>query len=919
MKAITFALFIMSLLPTSALAEKHLIFLDGYLGWTYSLPPYLAANHEQLEQLPYSGFSVVGNVFTSYVMSADPNSNRVTYERVWNEVSVLKDVYKIKTDNFLRINLDYPGDFWDDAVWNRTTENFAAVAKAAKNLGFKGILFDDEAYASGQHTKSLLMSNFKFPKVQDVNDNPDNYAAWEKRVTARDTYFDYNCSINVDGVWTDLVNSEDCSYRNNNHSFKEHMDKLALRFKGIMEAMQNEFPDITLLVLHGAATAHAKTNINGHFIKPNSVFETNEFKGAMFLGFKAGLNETAKLHDMGEFYRYQTDQHFQQAYQWRKHDIVSDAFNQDLDEESRWVVPQDQRTTWSQDVNVGFMVSDYGLAHEIAEYNTLNACQPADAVSRLTKALEYSDEYVIYYSSSALSECDRDNPVRWLDVANPVAARWLAPITSVYDPIRFTLSVSAISAQNITTTSAKIFWDVNSNATGQVEYGETTAYGLFNTKENSFDYNHHEQLLANLKQGTTYHYRVISEDAQGNRVVSDDHTFTTSGVKPATTIVPITVSLLLDEETPDAPIGELVIKPTYKDAGNIPELEGDWYGAMGEHPVRKLTMANPWTAFANNEDLKIEMFFPADVAGKKPTVFFIPGWNMKASETFHSLLYFIASQGFNAVFVPYDSSQGRNDPNILLSILDGVVTGSWSHMINSDKVGYSGHSAGASMVFYLAKERSNWGTEGRFIFPMASWWSSHLPETGSIEYPSNTNMIVQVYDDDAGTDPRQNIDFFMNNNIRDERKSYLYLPGDANHLSDHDVPYSVDENGVKVVDAADAYYFDALDQVGIYRPLESLMRYSFGTEDGLEWKAIGLPDEGDVNYSVVQVLNGISMVSTDNPLTGLDSEGNYIIPIPAEDDLDQRYLCSKADNRSTMCMPCADTPRNQAWQQCQYP
>ena len=212
-----------------AIAQKQLLFLDGYLGWAYSMPPYLTANHVEVEKLPFSGFVVSGNVYTSYAMSADPNSNNVIYSRVWNEVKSLKDVYKKKTHNFLRINLDFPGDFWDDAVWQKTADNFAAVAEAAKNIGFKGILFDDEAYAGGQHVHARYMSNFKFPKKQDVQDHPENYADWEisESQENRGDWVDYECRINGQTE----VNSENCSYRNPTHTFKEHMDKVAARFK----------------------------------------------------------------------------------------------------------------------------------------------------------------------------------------------------------------------------------------------------------------------------------------------------------------------------------------------------------------------------------------------------------------------------------------------------------------------------------------------------------------------------------------------------------------------------------------------------------------------------------------------------------------------------------------------------------------
>jgi len=526
-KRLVLGLGVISIFSSSVFAEKHLVLLDGYLGWKYSLPRYFKANPEVIEDRPFSGVAVNGNVFTSYVMSADPNSNKITYDRVWGEVGILKDVFKKKKDNFLRINLDFPGDFWDDTVWERTTKNFANVAKAAKNIGFKGILFDDEVYTSNQHLKAYYMSNFKFPRPALVAANPGNYAQWEimgsQDARGPNPWIDYNCRVNGEK----LVDSENCSYRNPDpeHTFKEHMDKVASRFEAIMKAMEAEFPNITLLVLHGPATAHPKTNINGHLIKPNSLYQTDEYKGAMFLGFKQGLNNQASLHDLGEFYQYKTDSDFQNAYQWRKFDIASEQYNTGLDDSFQWVIPVNQRASWSDKVDVGFMVSDFGHKPTRGGYNTQGLCTPADVETRLTKALKYSDNYVVFYPDSNLSDCDAD--IRWADASQPVDARWLNMVTRVYDTIHTPLEVSSISVRNITKNGAKVFWDVSDYSTGQVEYGKTKAYGNFNKKETSFVYNSHGQRLRNLKAGTTYHYRVISEDAQGNKVISKDHTFTT--------------------------------------------------------------------------------------------------------------------------------------------------------------------------------------------------------------------------------------------------------------------------------------------------------------------------------------------------------------------------------------------------------
>ncbi len=419
---------------TSAVAQKKLIFLDGYLGWYYSLPPYLSQYYAELEKLPFSGFAVVGNVFTSYVMSADSNSNNVSYQRVWNEVSSLQNLFTIKTDNFLRINLDFPGDFWDDAVWQRTRNNFSAVAKAAKNLGFKGILFDDEPYAGGQHPYAHKMSNFKFPQKAAVQAHPENYEQWEidESVINRGDWVDYSCRINGQSV----ENSEDCAYRNPAYSFIEHMDKVSSRFEEIMQAMVAEFPGITVLVLHGPATAHPNTNIDDHYIKPNGIFETNEYKGAMFVGFKAGLSAQAQLHDLGEFYSYSTDEHFQHAYQWRKYDIATTRYNQNINATYHWTVPENQRSSWSAEVGVGFMVSDYDQTEFVDRggYNTQGLCTPADVESRFMKALKFADEYVVFYSDSSLSSCNSD--IRWLDVSQPVEPVWLNMVQRVYDSIQ---------------------------------------------------------------------------------------------------------------------------------------------------------------------------------------------------------------------------------------------------------------------------------------------------------------------------------------------------------------------------------------------------------------------------------------------------------------------------------------------------
>jgi Right handed beta helix region len=94
------------------------------------------------------------------------------------------------------------------------------------------------------------------------------------------------------------------------------------------------------------------------------------------------------------------------------------------------------------------------------------------------------------------------------------------------------LVISKVAAINLENTSATITWTVSAPATGQTEYGKTTAYGSFSTLETSFAYTVHEQELEGLVPGTTYHYRVKSVDQAGRVAQSGDYTFTTTGTAP---------------------------------------------------------------------------------------------------------------------------------------------------------------------------------------------------------------------------------------------------------------------------------------------------------------------------------------------------------------------------------------------------
>ncbi len=258
---------------------------------------------------------------------------------------------------------------------------------------------------------------------------------------------------------------------------------------------------------------------------------------------------------------------------------------------------------------------------------------------------------------------------------------------------------------------------------------------------------------------------------------------------------------------------------TYHDDANITFLTSD-YGTFGSHRVKTKSIPNTHYDYKpayQALDLQSTLYYPEDINTSRPTLFFYSGYHMYHPDAYKALLYFVASKGYNIIFLTCPEVELRN----LTLVTEDAIEAFATH-IDKTKVGFIGHSMGAGVAFWLIEEfKEKLGSQARLLFPMASGYtvfnSSLIPEGKLIPLPSNTKMIQQVYASDYSTDIRIGIDLFLNNTIEPENRDFMLIYGDQNHTADHGT-------------MAHGANYDALMQRTIFRPLDALMDETFNNK-----------------------------------------------------------------------------------------
>ncbi|HEY8896018.1 MAG TPA: alpha/beta hydrolase, partial [Niastella sp.] len=243
----------------------------------------------------------------------------------------------------------------------------------------------------------------------------------------------------------------------------------------------------------------------------------------------------------------------------------------------------------------------------------------------------------------------------------------------------------------------------------------------------------------------------------------------------------------------------------------------DGYGHDGTYTVSKISFPSP-TYKGNN----VEIFYPKEASGPLPVIFYSHPFGGEQSAYNMGLYNFIAKKGCVVVFAPYATFGMSVDEryNTLWQSFKTAVT-SYPQLIDTKKVGFMGHSFGGGASFALAYKgfvEEGWGVNGRFIFVQAQWYSSQITQEQLKNFPINTRLITQVYDDDVTNDHRMAIDMFKGINIPDAEKDFILVKksvvGNYTYTAEHNLP-----------NTRSAY--DAYDYYVVYRLLDALIDYSF--------------------------------------------------------------------------------------------
>lgn len=245
------------------------------------------------------------------------------------------------------------------------------------------------------------------------------------------------------------------------------------------------------------------------------------------------------------------------------------------------------------------------------------------------------------------------------------------------------------------------------------------------------------------------------------------------------------------------------------------------YGAKGGHAIETERFQSPNWRFK-----QVRVFLPDNVSTPVPVIFFSHAYGGTHPLFYRDFIEHIVSRGYAVVYSPYRTLGVDHDTryDMLWSGFTGAVE-RYPQILDTNRVGFVGHSYGGGATFAMAYRglvERGWGSQGSFMFVMAPWYAKEISDEQLLQFPNNTKLVVQVYEDDTITDHRIAIELF--NKISVSEKEYIMLRSDSYQncslLANHQVPQTKGRRNMEIG-------INALDYYGVYRTWDALADYTF--------------------------------------------------------------------------------------------
>lgn len=241
------------------------------------------------------------------------------------------------------------------------------------------------------------------------------------------------------------------------------------------------------------------------------------------------------------------------------------------------------------------------------------------------------------------------------------------------------------------------------------------------------------------------------------------------------------------------------------------------YGSDGTYTVASESFNNE-----NYNGENIVIFHPQEITTPVPTIFYSHGYGGNNPLYIKGLTDFVAKKGYALVFVPYQTT-GVSVPLRYENLLEGFrkAARDYPNIIDTTRAAFMGHSFGGGASFgnsFKCFTENNWGSNGRFIYVSAQWYSYNISQNDLQNFPSDVKLVTEIYESDSTNDHRLAADIFRNISISNAEKDFLVLQRDTVggyiYPADHNTP-----NTVIALNAHDYY--------GIYRILDALADYTW--------------------------------------------------------------------------------------------